>query len=107
MGWKKEFFSNTGRPLGLSGRLMVSCMNRGHAAVSDWGLSHLPESSASAIADLGCGGGRNAAVLLGRYPDAFVTALDYSPVSVNRTRRVNRAAVEQRRCRVDPAGPVH
>ena len=50
--------------------------------------------------DAGCGGGRNAAKLLEKYPEAKLTALDYSPVSVEKTRELNHDAVTADRCAV-------
>lgn len=46
----------------------------------------------------GCGGGRNAAELLKKYPDARVTAIDYSPLSVQQTATYNKDAVLKGRC---------
>lgn len=99
MGLIRSFFNNTRKPTGLRGRLMLSRMNAEHAAVSDWGMAQLPATSPHSIAELGCGGGRNAAELLRRYPDASLTAIDYSPESVGRTARVNAAEVASGRCR--------
>ena len=100
MGILKAFFNNTGKPEGLLGRWMVGSMNYAHAAVSDWGMGHLPAAVLGEIAELGCGGGRNVGALLRRFPSARVTALDYSAISVERTRRINRQAVQGGRCRV-------
>ena len=36
-----SFFENTRRPEGFGGKLMVSMMNLGHAALAEWGLQHL------------------------------------------------------------------
>lgn len=78
---------------------MLSRMNAEHASVSDWGMAQLRATSPRSIAELGCGGGRNAAELLRRYPDANLTAIDYSSESVGRTARVNAAEVAAGRCR--------
>ena len=75
-------------------------MNGGHAKVADWGMSHLEDTAASAIAELGCGGGRNAAELLKRYPNAKLTALDYSEISVEKTRKNNEKFISAGRCAV-------
>ena len=37
MGIVKKLFNSTRKPEGLLGELMVKSMNKGHAAVSDWG----------------------------------------------------------------------
>ena len=76
MGLLRKFLNQTRKPEGFLGRLMVGGMNGGHAKLADWGMSYLRSVPASDIADLGCGGGRNAGELLKRYPKAKVTALD-------------------------------
>ena len=82
MGLFKSFVSQTRKPEGFLGKMMLKSMNSGHAVMADWGLSHLPSVSPSLVADLGCGAGRNAGELLRRYPQAAVTAVDYSELSV-------------------------
>lgn len=67
MGIWKAFFNNTRKPEGLLGKCMVGSMNHAHAALADWGLSHLPETGPAKIAELGCGGGRNIRALLRKY----------------------------------------
>ena len=84
MGMFKEFVSQTKKPEGFLGRMMLNGMNSGHAQMADWGLAFLPEIAPAMIADLGCGGGRNAGELLKRYPDAIVAAVDYSDLSVEK-----------------------
>ena len=103
MGILKQFFNNTRKPNGWMGKMMVRGMNQGHAAVSDWGLSYFPvvqKASHSMIADFGCGGGRNTAELLKRFPEARVTALDYSKVACDKTKQFNRNEVQAGRCNV-------
>ena len=84
MGLFKKFVSQTRKPEGFLGKMMVNGMNGGHAAMADWGLSHLESISPEEIVEIGCGGGRNAGELLKRYPDSKVTAIDYSEVSVDK-----------------------
>lgn len=96
----KILFNNTRKPKGLLGKWMVNSMNHAHAAVADWGMSHLPDISPGEIADLGCGGGRNVKELLQRYPAATVTALDYAELSVRKTQKVNQPAIQKGRCHV-------
>ena len=98
MGILKTIFNNTGKPQGLLGKMMVSSMNSGHAGVADWGMGFLDVPAPASIADLGCGGGRNAAKLMEKYPAAKLTALDHSEISVEKTRQVNQAAVQSGRC---------
>ena len=59
MGLFKKFVSQTRKPEGFLGKVMLSGMNSCHAAMADWGLSHLPPVTPGKAVDLGCGGGRN------------------------------------------------
>ena len=85
----KNYLQQTQKPDGLLGSLMISSMNRHHAKLADWGMSHLVNISPDTIEELGCGGGRNVKVLLRKYPDAKISALDYSPLSVRKTMQTN------------------
>ncbi len=100
MNFIKKFFSQTARPEGRLGKLMIRSMNSGHAALADWGMKYLPDMDAGQVIDLGCGGGRNAGELLKRYPSAHVTAADYSELSVQESERYNAGMIEQGRCTV-------
>ena len=100
MSFSKNLFSNTKKPQGLMGKMMVNSMNKGHANVSDWGMSKLPAKAYQTIADLGCGGGRNVQELLKKHPQANVTAVDYSEISVNKTTKLNADAISNGRLAV-------
>ena len=100
MGLFKNYVNQTRKPEGILGKLMVDGMNGGHAKLADWGMAHLRGISPKAIAELGCGGGRNAAELMKRCPQATLTALDYSPVSVEKAKALNAAMIEAGRCTV-------
>jgi len=101
MGLYKDFVSQTRKPEGFLGKVMVDGMNGGHAKMADWGMSHLESIAPSEIVELGCGGGRNAGELLRRYPAAKVTAIDYSEVSVEKARDYNQEMIKAHRCKVD------
>lgn len=94
------FFTNTRKPEGLGGRLMVAMMNWGHAPVARWGRSFLRLKAGATILDLGCGGGANLAVLLKLCPDGTAVGLDYSSVSVKKASAVNCRAIAEGRCQV-------
>ena len=100
MGLLKSFFSQTRKPEGSLGRLMVNGMNSGHAKLAEWGFGYLPEGGVEKAVDLGCGGGRNASQLCQRYPSARVTAVDYSEVSVQKAMDTNREEISRGRCEV-------
>ncbi len=100
MGLFKDYVSQTRKPEGFLGKLMVDGMNGGHARLADWGMSHLNDIAPENIVELGCGGGRNAAELLKRYPDAKLTALDYSQTSVQKAKATNKKTIAEGRCTV-------
>ena len=100
MGLFKAFVSQTRKPEGFLGKMMISGMNTGHAKLADWGFAHLPDLAPERAVDLGCGGGRNAAEMLKKYPKAHVTAVDHSPLSVEKATAYNRAMIDAGRCSV-------
>ena len=100
MGLFNNYVSQTRKPEGFLGKMMLKGMNSGHARMADWGLSHLPVIHPGEITDLGCGGGRNAGELLDRYSGANVTAVDYSELSVEKAREYNQKAIDSGRCTV-------
>lgn len=100
MSLLRDYFNQTRKPEGRLGKMMIAGMNSGHAKLSDWGFTHLPDLPVSQAVDLGCGGGRSVHVLLDKYPDAKVTGIDYSDLSVEKTRDYNKDAVASGRCEV-------
>ncbi len=100
MGLFKKFVSQTRKPEGLMGKMMVNGMNGGHAKMADWGMSHLHSIEPKEIVELGCGGGRNAGELMHRYPAVHLTAIDYSDISVGKAKKYNKAMIGAGRCAV-------
>ncbi|MBQ9269097.1 MAG: class I SAM-dependent methyltransferase [Oscillospiraceae bacterium] len=98
MGLFKAFVSQTRKPEGFLGKMMLSSMNSGHAKLADWGLSHLPDITPEKAVDLGCGAGRNVGELLKKYPKARVTGIDYSDLSVEKAKEYNKHDVAAGRC---------
>ena len=95
-----SFFENTRKPVGFGGKLMVAMMNVGHSAVARWGLQFLNAAPDAKVLDCGCGGGANIKRLLKKCPRGVVKGIDYSPVSVEKSRKVNEAAIAEGRCAV-------
>ena len=100
MGLFRKYVNQTRKPEGFLGKLMIGGMNGGHAKLADWGMGHLSDLAPDAIIELGCGGGRNANALLKRYPDAKLKAVDYSALSVEKTKAYNRELIGAGRCAV-------
>ena len=93
-----SFFENTRKPVGLGGKIMVSLMNLGHSPVARWGLQFLKPAPDAKVLDCGCGGGANIRRLLKKCPQGIVKGIDYSPVSVQKARRLNQTAIQEGRC---------
>ena len=101
MGLLSKIFSNTRKPEGFWGRMMVNGMNGGsHAAMANWGLDLCDVPADGEILDIGCGGGANLRRLLERSLRGKATGVDYSTVSVEKSRKVNGKAVSEGRCNV-------
>ena len=58
MGLFKDYVSQTRKPEGFLGKMMVNGMNGGHAKMADWGMSHLktidPEQIVEIIEGMKC-----------------------------------------------------
>lgn len=98
MGLAAKFFSNAAKPSGLMGKIMIAGMNIFHARVAHWGMSHMNIPAPSKIAELGCGGGKNIADLLKKYPHCHVTGVDYSPLSLEKAKAINSDMIASGRC---------
>ena len=95
-----SFFENTRKPVGFGGKIMVAMMNSGHGAMADWGFCHITIPECATILDAGCGGGANIKKLLTKCPKGTVKGIDYSEVSLEKSRKVNAKAVSAGRCEV-------
>ena len=93
-----SFFENTRKPVGFGGKIMVAMMNVGHSAVARWGLQFLNAAPDAKVLDCGCGGGANLKRLLKKCPQGIVKGIDYSPVSVEKAKKVNEDAILNGRC---------
>lgn len=85
-----SFFQNTCKPKGLGGSLMVNMMNIGHSPMAEWGLKHIKINKNDISLDVGCGGGANIKKLLEKSPKGKVFGIDYSEVSVRKSKKVNK-----------------
>lgn len=95
-----SFFENTRKPVGFGGKIMVAMMNSGHGAMADWGFQHITIPADATVLDAGCGGGANIKKLLAMAPKGQVKGIDYSEVSVEKSRKVNAKAIAAGRCEV-------
>ncbi len=100
MGLFRKFINQTRKPEGFLGRLMLNGMSFGHARIADWAMSLLNIPEPLEIAELGCGNGRDAGELLKKYPSSKLTAVDYSPLSVEKTKKNNAEMIQADRMTV-------
>lgn len=95
-----SFFENTRKPVGLGGKLMVNMMNIGHHALAEWGMNFFNPEPDAKILDCGCGGGANIKAMLKKCPRGIVKGVDYSSVSVEKARKLNKDAIKEGRCEI-------
>ena len=91
---------NPGKPEGEAGAAMLSRMNMSHGPVTEWALSFMDPTGADRLLDIGCGGGATIGRLAKLAPQAKITGLDHSPVSVRESSKFNRELVEEGRVEV-------
>jgi ubiquinone/menaquinone biosynthesis C-methylase UbiE len=70
-------------------------MNKSHAALTTWGLTHITIRPDFTVLDVGCGGGKTVNRLAEQVPNGKVYGIDYSPTMVEFTKKLNRKYVEE------------
>ncbi len=99
MGFMKSFFSQTKKPEGFLGKVMVNGMNTGgHASLAQWGFGFIGNKDAACSLDCGCGGGANVKRLLERSEKAY--GIDYSDISVAKSKETNAGTIADGRCEI-------
>ena len=94
------YAENASCPHGLGGRLVLSLMSMLHRPFWRWALRSLP--AASSILDIGGGRGGALRILGSRFPQASLTLIDPSPVSISAAGRNRRIRAVQGRCEALP-----
>jgi ubiquinone/menaquinone biosynthesis C-methylase UbiE len=77
------------KPSGWLGRMNLRNMNRRHAKLTAWGLTHLAVQPTDVVLDIGCGGGKTIARLAAMANAGKIYGIDYSPTSVATSRETN------------------
>ena len=95
-----SFFQNTCKPKGIGGKIMVNMMNSGHSSMAEWGFTHIEIAENNICLDIGCGGGANVKKLLEKSPHGKVTGIDYSEISVEKSQKINKAEISNKRCKI-------
>jgi ubiquinone/menaquinone biosynthesis C-methylase UbiE len=88
------------KPTGWLGTRMLRAMNLSHAAMTDWGIQHIPIERRFTVLDVGCGGGRTVQRLAALSPEGKVHGIDYSPASVAASRDANAGEIEAGRVKI-------
>src|ERR1700744_6506447 len=76
------------KPDRFAGRFFAWLMNRSHAPLTDWALTHLRIPEGATAMDVGCGGGRTINKLAAKA--AKVHGIDYAAGSVAASRAYNK-----------------
>ncbi|MBR2558031.1 MAG: class I SAM-dependent methyltransferase, partial [Methanobrevibacter sp.] len=92
----KELIINARKPVGELGQQILDRMNESHEMMAQWGVTHLDIKKDSKILDIGCGGGRNIQRFSQLISDeGRVVGIDYSEVSVEKSFKLNKEAIER------------
>jgi SAM-dependent methyltransferase len=89
------------KPSRWLGRFMANVMNRSHAPLTDWGLSHVEIGTHDTILDVGCGGGRTLNKLANIAAHGTVFGVDYAKGSIAASTAYNRDLIAAGRVRID------
>ncbi len=95
-----SFFQNTCKPTGIGGKIMLNMMNKGHATLTEWALSNTDILDNYTILDAGCGGGANIKRMLNKCTSGIVKGIDYSELSVAKSKELNNEAIQNNQCEI-------
>lgn len=101
----KQHIQNAKKPTGEMGKQTLERMNVSHESLTNWALSFLKTENPNKILDIGCGGGATIKRLIYKYPDSFVSGIDYSKQSIDLSRKLN-ADILNKKCEIQ-AADVH
>ncbi|MEA4957330.1 Ubiquinone/menaquinone biosynthesis C-methyltransferase UbiE [bioreactor metagenome] len=91
----KKLIINARKPKGKLGSEMIEKMNESHESLAKWGVSHLNIENDYNILDIGCGGGVNVNRFSEMAPNGKVYGIDYSELSVEKSKNYNRKAITE------------
>lgn len=94
-----DLLINARKPEGELGDKLIDMMNENHENLAQWSVSHLDISKQDTILDIGCGGGVNVKRFL-KMTDNKVYGIDYSDVSVKKSLKLNKKAIDEGRCEI-------
>ena len=94
-----DLLINARNPKGELGNELIDDMNVNHEKLAQWSLTHLKISDDDIILDIGCGGGVNVERFL-KITENKVYGIDYSPLAVERSCKLNKSAIDADRCKI-------
>ena len=103
MEQKPPDYFRFGDPKGVEGREALESMNSHHKELSEWAMSLLPSINPNNILDVGCGGGMQLTMLGSKFPEAYLTGVDFSEDSVIFASETNKTKIEAGMCNIDQA----
>ena len=95
-----RLLSQSGKPRGRFGRILVRGMNFGHSGLTRWGLTKVEIRDNATVLDIGCGGGRALERLASLASLGKVVGIDYSEDSVAVARKRNQRLIATGRVEV-------
>ena len=94
-----KYYARGRHPKGFWGQRALKSMNGNkHAAMPQWVFEELKIGENVNILDIGCGGGANIKRMLAKYPQARVTGLDLSNLSIEMAKDLNYKEVVDGQC---------
>ena len=91
------------KPTWYLGRFVAWTMNKSHALMTNWGLTHVTVEPGAMVLDVGCGGGRTVAKLAELASRGKVYGVDYSAASVAQSTSTNRDLIAAGRVEIREA----
>ena len=85
---------------GRCGRVVAALMNKGHKALTLWGLTHVNIEPDYVILDVGCGGGKTVSRLALRASHGKVFGIDHSLDMVEYSKKVNKKLIAENRVEI-------
>ena len=100
MGLINRLIKQGSNPKGRLGRIIAKGLNKHHAKIASWGLSHLQVNIEDTILDIGCGGGRDVKVLAEIVINGKIYGIDISEESVKVAKHTNKEFIEIGRVKI-------
>ncbi|MFX1328125.1 MAG: class I SAM-dependent methyltransferase [Promethearchaeota archaeon] len=95
MGFKQKLVNQVRKPSGKLGTIVAKGMNKGHAKLAEWGLSHVKIDPNYIILDIGCGGGGNIEYFAKMIVNGKIYGIDYSETALSVSREINKKYIKQ------------